>query len=150
MATVLSRFTKDPWQFFLWGCWIFVLAVTLGKGTAGMIEGKYFPVVTEFNINGMTGTKYGTLIDGTFQKNRRCDFQEYEWYLVDTENNKANIEVDYLVNDAVRKVGTHSFKNVLVHTTPEKFDETVGYVVHRCHPVFDTLTKVKPHAIQQN
>lgn len=133
---------KKAYGFFLLTCWIAVIFVAMQGNAAGRIEGMLYPVVAKITITKVEETALGSVVTAEFHKLRDCGFEGIDWYIAPSENDlTAKLVAAYKQNSVNGKDDKFS-REININTTPDKIEESVAYANHRCHPFFDTITKI--------
>jgi len=117
------------------------LCVVIGLNWASIkympvIEGLYWPVVTEIVITGRTvypppGHRYR--YSGTAEKLRDCRYVSIEWYFGARGGDRVPVTVFFSDPPAVNKPGTLTWTGLIVSMEPENLEENShADVIHRC------------------
>jgi len=122
-------------------CWILLF---INTNTVGRLEGLFLPVVNSFTIDSVESGGGRSELTGTFLKLRNCDFVDINWnYAVNGGISTTNLDI---VEPAkVRTGGFHEYGPWYVNISNENVrDHSVVEVIHRCHPLWNTITMVYP------
>ena len=143
MARTLRILKRNIWQNFLISCWAFIIAIALVNNPAGKVEGAILPVVSPIGIIDIETTDFGSVIEAYYTKYRDCDFRSINWELDDESTGSSSSLVSMINRDiATKSSGTYT-KKVFVNATEEEIKEHgAAYVTHRCHPFYQTITKI--------
>lgn len=104
------------------------------------LESVYYPVVSQMHITKSERTyDNGTLIEGTYVRNRECIFKAVEWYL-QTGDLDIAIPLERAPRDTNLPPGRYAFGPWKIFANQDELKERAYAVVyHRCHPLY--LTK---------
>lgn len=130
------------WFHILLICWAIIL---FNSEVPGKIEGYYKPVISNFEITQSTSGLYSTIFSGTFDKNRACIFLDIEWYISDQQDGDSKIRVSFEEGEVIRIPGKQVYGPWKVNIPLSRIEtESYASVVHRCHSLWTTITKVYP------
>lgn len=127
------------------------LMVTPAYLLLGVIERAYFPVVGKLQIVRSIGEKNSTLVYVSFDKKRDCEYLGITWSKVLPDGTLQRVPIELKPeglpdnSDSTRPVG----KQVagpwrIAMPADEVIAKSVVTLRHRCHPLYDTLTRVYP------
>ena len=98
----------------------------------GRIEGRHFPVVGFFEVQGISSYGAGTKLTGTMSITRpRCNFHHIEWYLA-TPYRRTLLGLNFMEGAKVRPGGWQDWGPWVLDVPMESMDQTVAVVFHQC------------------
>ena len=120
-------------------------AFALMQTYAGRVEGHYFPVVENMEIERQESVEYGkTRIWGSFTKIRECPFENLDFRLGDLFN-YSNVETIFEGGSKVRGSGVEQFGPWVVQLNKAQLESgSLSIVYHKCHPLWLTETAFYP------
>lgn len=122
--------------------WLFII---FNSDLPGVIEGRFLPVITEFEITESVPNKFSTIFYGGFIKKRSCVFIDIDWYVTNEENDDSKIRVTFEEGEIIRVPGKHAFGPWKVNTPIDNIKNySYANVRHDCHSFWTTITKVYP------
>jgi hypothetical protein len=119
------------------GLWVFVL---LYSNAIGIVEGKIFPVVSDFTVvSGLDNT-----VHGSFSKLRDCTFAGVDWFYTEADE-RIPAELTITENSVFRRSGNQIYGPWIVNITPDLVVSNSYILVnHDCHIFWNTVTRVYP------
>lgn len=127
-------------SFIIITIWVFIVVFT---NLFGSIEGKFYPVVTDFTYYPISNGGHLNYVFGSFEKLRNCDFEKLRWYIEDSDGRRVRIAVTFdSVN--VRHSGRHHFGPwASIASLNQLMNQSVIYSDHSCHPLWYTTTRLR-------
>lgn len=77
-------------------------------------------------------TPFTSLIGGTFDKVRDCDYRDVKFYKGERGDRSPSVQRDLLEKNKIRKTGLHEFGDWRVHANSAEFNEIYSDAVHQC------------------
>lgn len=118
-----------------------LLAVPTLVQIASCLETKFYPVVDNFKMRTSIETMAGhTILAGTYERNRNCEFKNITWYTTDEQSKqRVPIPINRRVGPPSKPIGTYDFGPWELWMTKEKMEEdSYAIVLHDCHPIYLT------------
>ena len=122
------------------------MALTPAVFSAGpLLESRFFPVLRNMEVLTERVDEIGVVFDLAFEKVRFCDFVDLVWF-----RGPVQLELDYRpdlegpVRPQNRLVGEHITGPWRVRGVSSLAEAQV-FAIHRCHPLWNTVTHVYGH-----
>lgn len=112
----------------------------------GRIEGRLFPVASDFTVSAVIGpTDRSMIVSGSFDILRPgCGNAEVRWLLSNGERT-VPVTLEFLNGARVRSGGANAFSNWLVGVPVESLEDSIVIVSHQCpFRPWRTVTQLYP------
>ena len=130
----------NKFSYILVALWTFMILLT---NLFGSIEGRLYPVVTDFNYYAISNSGSTNYIFGSFEKKRDCTFESIRWYIEDSDGRRARIGVTFDIEN-IRASGINYFGPWgTIATLNQLMKQSVVYADHSCHPFWYTTTRIR-------
>ncbi|QCO57445.1 hypothetical protein EOK75_17170 (plasmid) [Pseudorhodobacter turbinis] len=129
--------TLFSYKFALIFIWLLIFTF---NNLFGMLEGKFMPVVENFTIM----TTANSEVFGTYDKVRNCTLDGSKWYYTE-DNDRIPARLESTGFTQNRKIGFYSYGPWKISIEEELIeDHSYILVTHKCHPLWNTVTKLYP------
>ena len=122
------------------------MALTPAVFSAGpVLESRFFPVFRDMGVTVLRVDEVGVVFDMAFEKVRFCEFIDLVWF-----HGRVQLELEYRpdaevpVRPQTRLPGVHRLGPWRVRGV-ETLADAQAYAIHRCHPLWSTVTHVYGH-----
>ena len=105
------------------------------------LEGYALPVTNKLNITSTVVDKAGLIIEGSFDKQRNCEFISLEWRTPLGQRVEYSFLEDY--EPISRPTGDQIIGPWLLFKV-DRLDDLEAIVTHQCHPLWQTKTILYP------
>ncbi len=113
----------------------------------GKWEGHLLPVTSKATLISHEKTETGYTISMTFEKDRTCNYRSLAFFWIDKDGTQHRLPwtetiKSHATEEKNRPQGLNAFTmHVAAPLPPENW---TAYVTHKCHPLWNTVTKFWP------
>ncbi|WP_127523561.1 hypothetical protein [Mesorhizobium sp. Z1-4] len=122
--------------------WMMLIAIPLLWPLGPRIEGFLLPVTGKVQVSKVEQRSEGLAFFVKFTKRRQCEFEAIIWYEGPVRLT-LTFEPEAEQQHRTRPVGDQYIGPWLLNGVSD-LDGVVAYVLHRCHPLWMTLTRFYP------
>lgn len=108
------------------------------------IETRFFPVVENVQVENVTKVEEGVAFYVSFRKIRQCEFVGVAWYM-GPERVGVEFAPGHNLYPKTRPVGDQYAGPWMVRNI-QSLEETRAFSVHRCHPLWETVSPFYPES----